>query len=151
MLYENIREKEEGRGWRWWICITPKVFLSLSISLWFIYFFIYFQQRSKRITPHLQLVSGIRQQFAAARGQRAAGGFARPSIIICCSLKRATALLPTFCTFSLPLFFFPVEGLTLTEHLSCCSLIMIYERYREDVVRSECGQWARAGPLMHWR
>lgn len=125
--------------------------VSLSLSLFVIYLFIYFQQRSKRITSHLQLVSGIRRQFAAARGQRMGRVFARPSIIICCSLKRSSPLPlrpPTFCTFS---FFFPAEGLTLTEHLSRRSLMMIYGRDRSDVVRSECGPWARAGLLMHRR
>lgn len=42
------------------------LFLSLSLTLVLGYLFIYFQQRSERITSHLQLVSRIRQHFAAA-------------------------------------------------------------------------------------
>lgn len=94
------REGGEGAGEGWcWICIMTK---SLSRSLFVIYLFIYFQQRSKRITSHLQLVSGIRRQFAAARGQRMGANVCWPLHHNLLFIKEIFPPLPpppTFCTF----------------------------------------------------
>lgn len=130
------RVKDDGGGFAW----RQSLSLSLSPSLCDLFIYLLLTKIQEDYTP---FAACLLDQAAICLRTWAASweaGFARPSIIICCSLKRATALLPTFCTFSSSSFF---SSGGPNSDWAPRSLITIYGRYRGDVVRSERGLWAR--------